>query len=314
MRLKYLDSLKGFLILLVVWGHVVQNVAGDFFATVSFRTIYSFHMAVFFFVSGIVLQMGRHSVGTLPGKTRRLIMPYLSWYVLCVIFCRPIPFLKAVAFVFSSKGVGLWFLFTLAECIAACVISEASAPKKYHGIWVVMIGIVMVVLAIFCRNPYIDVLHFVKFYQYFLGGYLLGVRCEWIALPQCGIGKLDRRMIVLTSLVFVVGLFFAAVTEFGGIKFEIYKVIVSWTGCVSLLALFRALSQCGVVMNAFSTIGKMTLGVYAVHVFLLLLFGGHVRTWPLGVTFVVLLAVSNVVVMAIKRVPPLAMVLLGNEK
>ena len=310
MRLKYLDCLKGFLIMLVVWGHVVQNAAVDFFSTVSFRTIYSFHMATFFFISGIVLQLGRHGVRTLFGKMQRLLIPYLSWYVLCIVVFQPVQFSKAFAFAFSSKSVGLWFLFTLVECIVACAISEAVAPKRWE---MPVIGLIMVGLAVFCRNQYVDLMHFAKFYQYYLGGYLMAARCEWIVSPQRSIGEWNCRMIVLASVVFVVGLFIAAITRFGGMKFQIYKVIVSWAGCMSLLALFRVLSQRGVVINALSTIGKMTLGIYAVHIFLLLLCGVYVRTWPLGVTFAVLLVVSTVIVVVIKRVPLLAIVLLGRS-
>ena len=311
MRLAYLDSLKGFLILLVVWGHVVQNAAVDFFSSVSFRTIYSFHMGAFFFVSGIVLRLGRHGIGELPGKIRCLLVPYLSWYLLCY-FCRPIPFNDALVSIFSCNSIGLWFLFTLSECIVVCIISEVLAPKQHYEIWMVAIGVILIGLAMLGQNQYVDVRHFAKFYQYFLGGYLMSMHCKWIVSSQRYVDKYNSYSIVLVSVFFVVGLVVAAITSFSGIKFQIYKAIVSWAGCISLVAIFKMLPQRGAVFKMLSATGKMTLGIYAVHVFLMLLFGGYVRSWQLSATFVALLVSSVVIVLAIRRVSIVAMVLLGR--
>lgn len=46
-RLHYVDNLKGFLILLVVLGHCIQNTKIDFDHNIVFRYIYSFHMPLF---------------------------------------------------------------------------------------------------------------------------------------------------------------------------------------------------------------------------------------------------------------------------
>lgn len=52
MRLKYLDFIKGFAILLVVLGHVIQFSDNSFDNNILFRYIYSFHMPLFMFTSG----------------------------------------------------------------------------------------------------------------------------------------------------------------------------------------------------------------------------------------------------------------------
>lgn len=64
MRIGWIDALKGFAILTVVLGHVVQGyqVAGyfpedDYFLKCIFDSIYSFHMPLFFLASGYLYEM-----------------------------------------------------------------------------------------------------------------------------------------------------------------------------------------------------------------------------------------------------------------
>ena len=49
-----IDIIKGFAILLVLWGHAIQNLAqGDiYYSDPFFRLIYSFHMPLFALVNG----------------------------------------------------------------------------------------------------------------------------------------------------------------------------------------------------------------------------------------------------------------------
>ena len=58
-RIHYLDSLKAILILLVVLGHAVQfNDTEHYANSILFRFIYSFHMPLFFFISGYLACRG----------------------------------------------------------------------------------------------------------------------------------------------------------------------------------------------------------------------------------------------------------------
>lgn len=53
-RIQYIDAMRGFAILLVVIAHLVQYNFEDAFHNDIFNTIYSFHMPLFFFISGCV--------------------------------------------------------------------------------------------------------------------------------------------------------------------------------------------------------------------------------------------------------------------
>ena len=52
-----LDIAKDIGIMLVVLGHTLQGFYTDFDNNLAFRLIYSFHMPLFFFISGAVLSL-----------------------------------------------------------------------------------------------------------------------------------------------------------------------------------------------------------------------------------------------------------------
>ncbi|WP_395136952.1 acyltransferase family protein [Stenotrophomonas geniculata] len=87
-RYSWVDAAKGIGIVLVVYGHVSRGLqsAGVIHDSASFRLvdsiIYSFHMPLFFFLSGIFLSSSlqrRGFKGLLVGKIETLIYPYVLW-------------------------------------------------------------------------------------------------------------------------------------------------------------------------------------------------------------------------------------------
>lgn len=79
------DVLKGILILLVVFGHTIQDVSTynqvDYWHLHAFNSVYLFHMPLFVFVSGYFTRsISNKSVKELlTQKTTRLILPWLIW-------------------------------------------------------------------------------------------------------------------------------------------------------------------------------------------------------------------------------------------
>ena len=61
-RISYIDALRGFAIILVVIGHLVQNNYSDAYHNSILDVIYSIHMPLFFFISGCVAK--RYIVNT----------------------------------------------------------------------------------------------------------------------------------------------------------------------------------------------------------------------------------------------------------
>ncbi len=79
------DAIKAFAILLVVLGHSIQYVSGlDYWNDHVFRIIYSFHMQLFFIVSGFFFQSSlRLNIGEfLYKKSISLLLPCFVWAVI----------------------------------------------------------------------------------------------------------------------------------------------------------------------------------------------------------------------------------------
>ena len=82
MRLAWIDALKGFGILLVVFAHYMLPQALDTY-------IFSFHMPLFFFVSGFLFNFAKYSgsaANFIKGRCRSLIIPYFAFAVITLLF------------------------------------------------------------------------------------------------------------------------------------------------------------------------------------------------------------------------------------
>lgn len=77
-----IDALRGFAILLVVFGHSLQFTNPDFDNNILFRIIYSFHMPLFMFISGYVTFFGQDKiVSGFKKRAALLLFPFFSWAV-----------------------------------------------------------------------------------------------------------------------------------------------------------------------------------------------------------------------------------------
>ena len=82
MRLHWIDALKGFGIILVVFAHHSLPVALNTY-------IYSFHMPLFFFISGFLFDFGKYAESAssfVKTRFRYLIVPYFCFAVLTFLF------------------------------------------------------------------------------------------------------------------------------------------------------------------------------------------------------------------------------------
>lgn len=111
-RTRWIDAAKGFGILLIVVGHIWSTIKPP----LAYIYIYAFHVALFFFVSGVTLRPGAGPLGSVVAKkVRTLLVPYL-WYSL------------------------LGYLFYLSGYLLAQHRS-VHIPQFDHGLWAPLLGI-----------------------------------------------------------------------------------------------------------------------------------------------------------------------------
>ena len=88
-RLEYIDHLKAVAITLVVFGHFLIAINPLRFSYHPVQVVYSFHMPLFFFLSGYMVGFKDH--GKLPlsfikKKITTLLLPWVSWTMISVYY------------------------------------------------------------------------------------------------------------------------------------------------------------------------------------------------------------------------------------
>lgn len=143
-----LDALKGFAIILVIMGHVTafSNPNNTFIGYLYGGLIYSFHMRLFFFVSGFLVfdHFGPEILTWLKKKFNQLIIPY-GLFTLFSIFILFYPSAGMVSYTtafFSYTIYGsAWFLPVLFESLvilALCILLEKFVGKySYLGFFII---------------------------------------------------------------------------------------------------------------------------------------------------------------------------------
>lgn len=134
--LNFLDFAKIIATFLVVIGHILRMytgnglflpLEGNFYFSVICKYIYTFHMPLFFFISGGVFYIVKHNknryndmVGFISNKTKRLLVPYIFISILLLIVMWhigeihiPICIYYIKNYVFAYGCRHLWFLIAL---------------------------------------------------------------------------------------------------------------------------------------------------------------------------------------------------------
>ena len=118
-RLVWADSLKGWLIILVVLGHAIQNTLGvECDNDHLWNIIYSFHMPAFMAISGFLAYRpnaqwgGQNLISLLYRRFRQLIIPFVIWTLLLLLIGGKFS-LENIGIYLLYPDKGLWFLWVL---------------------------------------------------------------------------------------------------------------------------------------------------------------------------------------------------------
>ena len=260
-RLDHLDLLKGFAIFLVVMGHFLAwtfpaDVDRGYFPLFVKNVIYSFHMPLFFFVSGYLVDLKRKewNVGTgisvIWKRVQTLLLPGLSF--LLILYART----GAVYFE--------WFLKVLFEMYFAYVLTRLVSHYLFNKVTVEMILHVGALALIFCSKhllsgtPVNDILSFssfCNFYPYFLLGYVF-----------CRFG-LDR-FLISNDWIYSLCLVAWCVLFMGmrGIDFSGKKYIVAVSAIVVCFKIAQSVdfSKPTLAIRSLIRWGKISLAIYLI--------------------------------------------------
>lgn len=150
-RDRSLDAAKGIGIVLVVYAHII-DLQGLYGIYSSVRCIYSFHMPLFFFLSGYLVQIKSENISldarsVIKKRIIRLGVPYFFWSLIYMILAVNITSLERWIAVFTGRGIApLWFLAALLLCELAFVCVNAYfSTSKYSNI--IYLGLILLLFS-----------------------------------------------------------------------------------------------------------------------------------------------------------------------
>lgn len=340
-RLIWADSLKGWLILLVILGHAIQSTLGaDCDSNHVWNLIYSFHMPAFMAVSGWLTfrsinayKSAKHNWGGyLSGCKRRsyqLLMPYLVWTFVSFLMKGEYT-LQHVGEILLYPDRSFWFLWVLFWICVIFKLAQLIASKLKMNEMVLILGACLLLLGLMVAME-IRVLGF-QFLAYYFLFYTLGY-----CLHKYGDTALLKGLSKPLALVALTILwaFLAWGWTMHGIPSWIPAIPpvpsallqYAYRGLTALVAIVVLIDAAPMLLNgtdeinkAICTLGVVSLGLYVVHLSII----GYVvtgirsvipsiRTWSCAaLAFAVALVISYLVVWLLSKNKHTARVFLGN--
>lgn len=307
-RLDYIDLAKGVMILLVVAGHIVQYYLQGDVQYKLWTFIYSFHMPLFFLLSGFVTGLTQWKlieasfIKWLWKKTRTLLVPFLLWSFLVYPFIDSVDKqILSMDFIFGmfESPSGAWFLISL-FCIQ--VVCYPIIRYKRWYLWILLVIILIASHFVF------DSFHYNNYYHYasYLAGFLLYEYRDRLIVP------------LLTALSVLV--FIAAEVVYPN------PILCTLSGGLALIYLSKCLLEkyaSGGDILRLTLLGKNTMAIYLIHTYLIYSISGpyfeinDFRTTPVFLLILTLSYVVSILCVGIAKimelVPYIGPLLLGKS-
>ena len=275
-RIIYIDQLKGFLIILVVLGHVIQFMYSpdNFDNNRIYRYIYCFHMPLFMMLSGFVtpIRLERFSqvMHKLYSRFMQLVIPFISWSALDLLLIGRFDVFR----VLRNPEYGLWFLWVLFwintfYIVGLWALKFIKPSNIYISILIVYIAL-RIFRLLFSGNYGIDLM--VLYYPYFSIGSILG----YIASSTHSY-NFKTRLFYITIILFFIyiigGYFYYRILPIKERDFVIllnsigiYRYLVALSGCFSFFFFFLLLGKTAILLRLnLHKLGMITLPIYAIH-------------------------------------------------
>lgn len=273
MEKKYyekIDILRGFAIFLVILGHAVDpaNIATSsvMWCSQMHTYIYSFHMALFFAISGFCLFNISSYLQFIKKKTRYILIPYFVFNFGAIILRKVIPQFSlesknikdSIISIFIDGGE-LWFLYVLFELfIIAPFLIKIINNKLSHFI---IVEIALIITYVCTYEITVFRISEVLFYMiFFLGGNMLQKK-DIIKEEQLFSIPIRCVFLLITILIQIVLLLVKQTIVDCVILTLVVRILLALVGCVFSYLLICLISQ-KTINKALKNYGQYSLQIY----------------------------------------------------
>jgi fucose 4-O-acetylase-like acetyltransferase len=300
-RIGFIDALKGFAIFCVVQGHSIENfMTGlDFWHNPVWEFIYTFHMPLFFVISGFFFESSLclNLKTFLYKKSSQLLLPYFIWLVLLMVysflrsfFNESLPFdwvreLKGLVF---PLNINPWFLrelFISYFIVYVCF----RLIKKWCFVFLLSILFVLF-MPVNAVQRFLLPFFFVGIllrnnYQYFLDHIKRILFCSIIIFVICLVFWDGNYTVYVSGLKSIVRIresfrLGAVVLDFDNLPISAFRLVTGISGSILFFALFLIMYRENRFYLCLSTIGKYSMGIYILHIYIIYNFMGKYIDFP----------------------------------
>lgn len=339
-RLIWADSLKGWLMLIVIFGHAIQsNLGVDCECNHLWNIIYSFHMPAFMAVSGWLAYRGANPSrpinsdwGYLRSCKRRalqLLIPYIAWTLISYLTKGDYT-LSAACNTLIFPDTSFWFLWVLFWICVIFNLAQLVASKLKVNEMVLILGTCLLLFGVMIVME-IRVLGF-QFLAYYFLFYTLGYCLhKYESTKFLKVTRNNSCLIIFTLL----WAFLAWGWSMHGVPSWMPTIPhvpsgllqYSYRGFTALVAIVVLVGVAPKLLNGTSKmnqticgLGVISLGLYVVHLSLIghivkgiLALVTNVSTWLcIAISFVVVLTVSYLIVWLLSKNKYTAKIFLGK--
>lgn len=267
-RLEYIDSIKGFAILLVVMGHVIPWCFKSFEDALTasptpilvWKIIYSFHMPLFMFVSGFLFgqshfDSSKEYVLKMWKKTKMLLIPYIACSILVYMWI-------------GVREWTYWYLLTLLQLLilVGCInffVDKIKDVKFRLVAEIAALGGARLLLRIVYKEYDAPALHvFYDWFPHLYGMYAYFALGSFL-MRHVDVCKIMNKHIYSLSLVFFCLSCCVEIPYTGFMSINLQSLSAIYCCLYVFIECFTK----GIAIDYFKRIGKKTLQIYILHLF-----------------------------------------------
>ena len=282
-RIEYIDALKAFAIFCVLWGHSLQYLKNgyDFFHNPMFEFIYSFHMFLFFLISGFFFSssLKLKFKDFLYKKSIQLLLPCVIWAMIfsVMIFSYTIVYMnEPFSYTEELKSILFptgwpWFLRELFISYLIVYISLKLLKKDWLAC---LLSLGFVLIAPYCDTQ-----------RVFLPMFWAGV---YMKNNYPFISKYAKQILIMSGAIFAICLLFwdgnytIYVTEFpkileiktlsfnfANIDISFFRLLIGFCGSLFWFILFERIYKNNKFFACLGKIGANTIAIYLLQTLIL---------------------------------------------
>jgi fucose 4-O-acetylase-like acetyltransferase len=261
-RLDWVDYAKGIGIILVVVGHALTNIKGNDFCNGAAIVIYTFHMPLFFFLSGLFVQksINKGDKEFIVNKIKVLLYPYFVWSLIegsirCFL-ANKITIQNAVTtydlLLIPFKPIEhYWFLYALFLCMLMYLVLYKVDKKCF-----IVLAFSVACYVIANNMPFDIIRSCFNMFMFFVIGSIYN-RYNF----DVKVHEFNRSLFVLASIAFV----FLEIINLTSGPFFSSRFIIAIVGILLILSLSKILCLIS-GLRLLEYIGRMSMPIYLFHV------------------------------------------------